>query len=176
MYDSLQRPGKGEWKVLRVDGGPVPRTLAQVCVLPGARLLLYGGEGSDGMLNDCWLLHTRQAGEQGVSDTDIGLTSAGGYREAVARHLQGAAVGSYAKMQHAALTPVHSGPFVLRAFCFFLLPLGPFETACHAGKKTRPDAVSKAAAPNPVRCVPLVAVVVVFVAVRHSISGLCRWW
>ena len=94
MYDSLQRPGKGEWKVLRVDGGPVPRTLAQVCVLPGARLLLYGGEGADGMLNDCWLLHTRQAGEQGVSDTDIGLTSAGGYREAVARHLQGAAVGS----------------------------------------------------------------------------------
>lgn len=84
--------------------------------------------------------------------------------------------GFYAKMQHAALTPVHSGPFVLRAFCFFLLPLGPFETACHAGKKTRPDAVSKAAAPNPVRCVPLVAVVVVFVAVRHSISGLCRWW
>ena len=83
--------------------------------------------------------------------------------------------GFYAKMQHAALTPVHSGPFVLRAFCFFLLPLGPFETACHAGKKTRPDAVSKAAAPNPVRCVPLVAVVVVFVAVRHSISGLCRW-
>jgi len=60
-------------------------------------------------------------------------------------------------------------------FASLQLLLGPFETACHAGKKTRPDAVSKAAAPNPVRCVPLVAVVVVFVAVRHSISGLCRW-
>ena len=96
MYDSLQRPGKGEWKVLRAEGGPAPRTLAQICQLPGARLLLYGGESADGMLEDCWLLHTRHAGEQALSDTDIGLVSAGGYREAVARHLPGASAASSA--------------------------------------------------------------------------------
>jgi hypothetical protein len=96
MYDSLQRPGKGEWKVLRAEGGPAPRTLAQICPLPGARLLLYGGESADGMLEDCWLLHTRHAGEQALSDTDIGLVSAGGYREAVARHLPGASAASSA--------------------------------------------------------------------------------
>jgi hypothetical protein len=91
VYDSLQRPGKGEWQLLRASGGPSPRTLAQICELPGARLLIYGGEGADGMLEDCWILHTRQAGEQqSLSDTDIGLISAGGYREAVARHLPGA--------------------------------------------------------------------------------------
>jgi hypothetical protein len=50
------------------------------------------------MLGDCWILHTRQAGEQSLSDTDIGLISAGGYREAVARHLPGAsAVASPSK-------------------------------------------------------------------------------
>ncbi len=89
MYDSLQRLGKGEWRVLRASGGPAPRTLAQICELPGARLLLYGGEGADGMLEDCWILHTRDAGEQSLSDMDIGLISAGGYREAVARLLPG---------------------------------------------------------------------------------------
>jgi hypothetical protein len=46
------------------------------------------------MLEDCWILHTRQAGEQSLSDTDIGLISAGGYREAVARHLPGASTVS----------------------------------------------------------------------------------
>jgi hypothetical protein len=46
------------------------------------------------MLEDCWILHTRHAVEQSLSDTDIGLISAGGYREAVARHLPGATVSS----------------------------------------------------------------------------------
>ena len=108
MYDSHQRLGKGEWQVLRAEGAPPPRTSAEICELPGAMLLMYGGEGADGMLDDCWLLHTRHAGQHALSDVDIGLISAGGYREAVARHLPGASAGSSSPLKPSS-TPAADG-------------------------------------------------------------------